>query len=182
MVRPDTPYSQHLSVPDTKLVVDGKEFHRQCFTCHHCSSLLDSVYGIKDGQYYCEGCYVENFGKKCSHCGQTILGPGLKFASQTFHRDCFKCWRCGEGLQGAANTLKGKPVCDDCYQQNFLETCAVCHQAVSQGISFREEKFHQGCFKCRTCGLMLEEKGKTKGEFLLTVDGLQCTECLVSAM
>ena len=80
----------HLHFPDTKLIVDGKEFHQNCFKCSHCSSQLDSVYGRKEGQYYCETCYVQIAGKKCSDCGQVILGPGLKFGTETFHTACFK--------------------------------------------------------------------------------------------
>lgn len=168
-----------IEMNDTKLIVDGKEFHRSCFNCFHCTTLLDAVYGKKDGQYYCETCYVERFGKKCSDCCQVILGAGLKFASENYHYDCFKCWKCKVSLaQGAAHSIKGRPVCADCYDQQFLETCSACHQTVAQGLLFREKRFHPACFKCFTCGLRLEDK---KGEFLLTKEGLQCKKCVVSA-
>ena len=161
-------------------MVDGKEFHRSCFNCFHCSKLLDSVYGSKDGQYYCEDCYIQRFGKKCSDCGKVILGAGLKFGNENYHRDCFKCWRCRVSLsQNAAHTMKGHPVCGDCYEQQFLETCSVCQETVAQGLLFKEKRFHQHCFKCQTCGLLLHDK---KGEFLLTTVGLQCKQCVVSVM
>ena len=74
--------------------------------------------------------------------------------------------------------MKGRPVCPDCYEETFMETCAVCQQPVTQGVLFRQQRFHQSCFKCRTCGLLLDKDI----EFLLTPEGLQCKECLVSVM
>ena len=177
-VSPLTTNHQSL-IPDTKLIVDGKEFHRNCFTCSACSALLDSVYGRKEGQYYCETCYVQMFGKKCSDCGLVILGSGLKFSSDHYHTQCFKCWQCGAGLSQGAHTIKDRPVCADCYDKHFQESCTVCHQTVSQGIIFKEKRFHPQCFKCLRCGLLLEDK---KGEFLLTEAGLQCKKCVVSNM
>ena len=140
----------------------------------HCHVLYLSA-----GQYYCETCYVEIFGKKCSHCAQVILGSGLKFSSENYHRECFKCWQCGAGLSQGANTIKGRPVCGGCYDQHFLHSCTVCHQTVAEGIIFKEQRFHPQCFKCLRCGLLLEDK---KGEFLLTEDGLQCKKCVASNM
>ena len=60
-------------ISDTKLIVDGKEFHKACFACLICSVQLESVYGCKDDQYYCETCYLEMFGKKCGHCKKASL-------------------------------------------------------------------------------------------------------------
>ena len=53
---------------DIKLIVDGKEFHQNCFACFECGTKLESVYGSKGGQYYCESCYLTLFGKKCAGC------------------------------------------------------------------------------------------------------------------
>ena len=55
-------------MPDIKLIVDGKEFHQNCFACSQCSVKLESVYGSKGGEYYCESCYLTLFGKKCAGC------------------------------------------------------------------------------------------------------------------
>ena len=90
------------------------------------------MYGSKDGEYYCEVCYVEKFGKKCSYCQKVILGEGLRFGEENYHRECFMCSKCGVKLgQGAAHSIKTKPVCEDCYNKQFLETCFVCKQTVT---------------------------------------------------
>jgi len=169
-----------IEMNDIKLIVDGKEFHQKCFACFNCSIQLDKVYGSKDGEYYCEMCYVQKFGKKCAACGKVILGEGLRFGEDSYHRDCFKCYKCGEKLgQGSAHKIKSKPVCLGCYEKQFLETCFVCLKTVAEGILYKEKRFHQECFKCKTCGLLLADK---KGEFLLTEDGLQCKKCIRSIM
>jgi len=123
---------------------------------------------------------VEKFGKKCSYCQKVILGEGLRFGEENYHRECFMCSKCGVKLgQGAAHSIKTKPVCEDCYNKQFLETCFVCKQTVAEGLLFKEQRFHQECFKCKTCGLLLADK---KGEFILTEDGLQCKKCLKTTM
>ena len=108
---------------DIKLIVDGKEFHQNCFACSQCSVKLESVYGSKAGEYYCESCYLTLFGKKCAGCEkvgtifllkifyfillQVILGEGLRFGEQNYHRTCFKCSVCDQALaQGAAHSIK----------------------------------------------------------------------------
>jgi len=169
-----------IQMEDTKLIVDGKEFHAACFCCVVCSVKLDKIYGSKDGDYYCEDCYVDRFGKKCARCSQVIIGSGLRFGSDNYHKDCFTCSQCSKTLeQGAVQAIKQKPVCTTCYEQQFLETCMVCKLQVSEGLKFREERFHPECFKCRSCSLPLADR---KGEFLLTEEGLQCKSCVKITM
>ena len=81
------------------------------------------MYGSKGGEYYCESCYLTLFGKKCAGCEkvgtifllkifyfillQVILGEGLRFGEQNYHRVCFKCAVCDQALaQGAAHSIK----------------------------------------------------------------------------
>ena len=63
-----THFTFNYHVSDTKLIIDGKEFHQKCFSCLVCSVQLDKIYGSKDGEYYCETCYVDKFGRKCAQC------------------------------------------------------------------------------------------------------------------
>ena len=160
--------------------MDGKNFHQKCFSCSSCSTQLDSVYGTKDGDYYCESCYVDKCGKRCEGCKKIILGAGLKFGDQSYHRQCFKCSQCSLELKsGSAHCFRGKPLCGQCYDQQFLDSCHVCHQTVPEGVMFRDVKYHRGCFKCISCNLLLADK---KGEFLMTDHGLKCKKCIKDEM
>ena len=84
------------------------------------------------------------------NCLQVILGEGLRFGEQNYHRACFKCSVCGQALaQGAAHSIKvgslgnslyvsylytqGMPACGECYDNQFKEKCVVCHQVVTGG-------------------------------------------------
>jgi len=117
---------------DTKLIVDGKEFHQKCFACLVCSLQLDKIYGSKNGEYYCETCYVDKFGKKCAQCAKVILGEGLRVGEESYHNDCFTCSNCPNPLeQGSVHSIKGKPVCTACYENQFQETCSACKMQVT---------------------------------------------------
>jgi len=165
-----------IEMEDTKLIVDGKEFHEACFCCTICAIRLKDVYGSKDGDYYCETCYVDKFGKRCFHCSKVILGAGLRFGEANYHKECFLCTQCGGYLeQGSVHAIKERPVCPVCYEQQFKESCFECKQTVSEGLKFREQRFHVECFKCRNCGVPLADK---KGEFLLKEEGLECKQCV----
>jgi len=169
-----------IEMEDTKLIVDGREFHKSCFACSVCSVQLESVYGCKEGQYFCESCYIEKFGKKCAQCEKVILGEGLRFGESNFHRDCFTCSDCSCALQqGSVHSIRQRPVCPLCYEKQFLDSCKVCQQTVAEGLKFRDQKFHHACFKCRHCDLLLADR---KGDFLLTEIGLECKECVKNKM
>ena len=86
---------------------------------------------------------------------QVILGEGLRFGEQNYHRTCFKCSVCDQALaQGAAHSIKvdktklrhslyfnfipinqGNPACGECYDNQFKEKCSVCHQVATGGCN-----------------------------------------------
>lgn len=166
-----------IDLEDTKIIVDGKEFHKKCFSCFKCYTQLEKVYGNKDDRYYCETCYLELEGRHCSNCHKVILGEGLKFGQEIYHRDCFTCSQCQAQTleEGKVHAIRGKPVCGACNEEQYKATCAACHNQVSEGLMFREKRFHAVCFKCAGCGTELSSR---KGEFILTEEGLQCNSCV----
>merc|ERR1719348_736237 len=127
--------NQVISLNETKLIVDGKEFHENCFKCKMCSVKLSKIYGSKDGSYFCENCYIENYGKKCAGCSKIILGPGIRFGDACYHKDCFKCFQCLAIIPqpGPVRSIKGSPACEQCYEKQFTESCFVCGQLVEEG-------------------------------------------------
>jgi len=167
-----------IDIDDIKLIVDGKEFHKKCFCCKKCSVQLEKVYGTKDGEYYCESCYLDMEALHCATCGKVILGEGIRFGEETYHPGCFNCSQCGTALsQGSFHSIKGRPVCSPCNELQFQETCARCGETVSEGLKFRDKRFHAACFTCVYCQVNLADR---KGEFILTEEGLQCNNCVRS--
>jgi len=171
-----------INIDDTKLIVDGHEFHETCFSCVSCNVQLDKVYGKKDETYYCEPCYIEKFGKRCHGCSEVILGEGLRFGDVSFHKNCFNCSLCGTLIPqpGPVHSIKGSPACESCYENQFTETCLACKDTVQEGLKFRDKRFHATCFQCSQCNENLAER---KGDFLLTDDdGLICKDCIKQKM
>jgi len=165
-----------IDLEDIKLIVDGREFHKKCFSCANCYVQLEEVYGNKEGKYYCETCYIDLEGRHCITCDQVIIGEGLRFGDMMYHKDCFNCYKCNGPLeQGSVHAIKGKPVCSTCNELQFQETCHKCYSIVSEGLMFREKRFHAGCFKCGGCG---EDLSNRKGEFILIEEGLRCNDCV----
>ena len=50
------------------LMALDKHFHVWCFKCKACGELLHGEYMGKDGAPYCEKCYQNHFGVKCTYC------------------------------------------------------------------------------------------------------------------
>merc|ERR1712130_307131 len=133
-----------IDLEDIKLIVDGKEFHKKCFSCKKCSLQLETVYGNKEDDYYCEPCYLEMEAKHCANCTKVILGEGLRFGEETYHPECFNCSKCATPLtQGSFHAIKGRPVCGPCNELQFQETCSKCGETVTEGLKFGFSKWNR---------------------------------------
>lgn len=53
----------------------GTPYHRDCFTCTHCSKILaGEKFTSREEQPYCADCFGELFAKKCCKCSKPITG------------------------------------------------------------------------------------------------------------
>ena len=50
------------------LVALDKQYHIWCFKCTACEVLLHGEYMGHEGRPYCEKCYHEKFGVRCTYC------------------------------------------------------------------------------------------------------------------
>ena len=73
---------------------------------------------MKDGERFCTDCYSKLFAKKCKACEGFILsGEYYTLDEDTWHKDCFKCAKCGERLANTSFVQEGNDVmliCEDC--------------------------------------------------------------------
>ena len=74
----------YLNVPYFQIITTGgvkyeeKSYHRECFTCGHCSKVLaGQSFTSKDDKPYCADCYGNLFAKKCTGCHKAITGWAL---------------------------------------------------------------------------------------------------------
>ena len=93
------------------LVALDKQYHIWCFKCTSCEVLLHGEYMGHEGQPYCEKCYHDKFGVRCTYCHRFISGKVLQAGDNNhFHPTCARCTKCGDPfgdgeemyLQGAA--------------------------------------------------------------------------------
>ena len=100
---------------------NGDAYHRDCFACSKCKvSIASQAFSIKDDEKFCTACYSTLFAKTCKACGDFILsGEYYMLDDDTWHKECFKCVKCGESLANASFVQEGDDVlliCENCIQ------------------------------------------------------------------
>lgn len=76
-------------------VVDGKKYHVEHFVCKECSTALaGKKFHKKEGNPYCEECYMSKFAPTCPGCERKIMGKHLVVEDKRFHHECFVCQFC----------------------------------------------------------------------------------------
>lgn len=112
----------------------------------------------------------------CRGCGEIITGKSVSSAdgrlTGRYHRACFVCYTCHAPFQTADfYVLDNHPYCAADYHRLNGTLCAECGEGIegpcleaedispSNGVgissSKKSQKFHPGCFKCRTCHIVL---------------------------
>ncbi|KAJ3014534.1 hypothetical protein HKX48_005096 [Thoreauomyces humboldtii] len=100
-----------------------RKFHPSCFTCSKCNNELQTRYFEKDGQWFCRGCYENQFVPDCSGCGQKILPDAesskismVQWQDKTYHQKCFACRDCNQPFNDLkALHHKKELYCQECY-------------------------------------------------------------------
>ena len=62
--------------------------------------------------------YVPNFfciAGKCEICNKTVTDEGCTAFGKVYHKECFKCCKCRQKIQGKFFERGGKPYCPKCY-------------------------------------------------------------------
>lgn len=165
-------------ITGTKLTLDDQEFHEDCLTCSICQEKIEKKYGKEDNKLFCENCYINNFSRKCFGCKQVVLGPGIKYSENTFHKSCFKCSRCEEVLQNFTRSKNDQPYCTTCFEDLFEEKCMTCKQIVTEGLKYKNMAFHEKCFVCSSCDHFLGQRKTNRKQFGFFDQSLLCYDCV----
>ena len=138
------------------------------------------MYGTKDGEYYCESCYLDMEALHCATCGKVNWEIG-RISSQKFRPVSYihfwqdmliiTIWR-GGNLKRRKRERKGEKWEEDKYgesgekeqakyrvEMKILSTGKWSYSQVilGEGIRFGEETYHPGCFNCVQCGTALSQ-------------------------
>ncbi|ESO02442.1 hypothetical protein HELRODRAFT_155823 [Helobdella robusta] len=105
------------------IIYKNTTWHRDCFQCSHCKeSLANKRYTSIDQRPFCVECYGALYAKKCKECKKPITGLDdaafIAFDQQHWHKDCFKCSKCGTCLYGRGfMTEEGNVMCPECCKE-----------------------------------------------------------------
>ena len=73
----------------------GRTYHRECFRCYNCRTVLTAKFYIYQTNPYCEDCYKEATCPSCALCSKIVDGDGVKIGSDNnnnniYHIDCVR--------------------------------------------------------------------------------------------
>jgi len=165
------------------LRVQDKYYHVSCFSCKGCgASLASGGFFTRAGHHYCTACYQATYGERCAACGAYVEGEVVSALGNTYHQRCFTCARCRQPFpSGERVTYTGAEcLCQRCFAIPAQASpapspaspaasptsspsrpgpeCAGCQLALSEGQALiaLERQWHVDCFKCSTCGAVLD--------------------------
>uniref|UniRef100_A0A2K5V972 Actin-binding LIM protein 2 n=1 Tax=Macaca fascicularis TaxID=9541 RepID=A0A2K5V972_MACFA len=137
------------------LRVQDKYFHIKCFVCKACGcDLAEGGFFVRQGEYICTLDYQRLYGTRCFSCDQFIEGEVVSALGKTYHPDCFVCAVCRLPFPpGDRVTFNGK----ECMCQKCSPSCGGCGTEIKNGQALvaLDKHWHLGCFKCKSCGKLL---------------------------
>eukprot|EP00072_Mus_musculus_P035387 XP_006503973.1 PREDICTED: actin-binding LIM protein 2 isoform X5 [Mus musculus] len=152
------------------LRVQNKYFHIRCFVCKACGcDLAEGGFFVRQGEHICTRDYQRLYGTRCFSCDRFIEGEVVSALGKTYHPDCFVCAVCRLPFPpGDRVTFNGKEcMCQKCSPPTLLgnsahvaqglRSCGGCGLEIKNGQALvaLDKHWHLGCFKCKTCGKLL---------------------------
>ena len=98
------------------IVVAGRCFCPQHFTCRACGVVLDpETFGQRGGEFFCPE-HVPDMAV-CAACGMEVNSRRVIANGCSYHADCFCCSMCGTNLVDQKyTTYDGRPICVRCFK------------------------------------------------------------------
>lgn len=180
------------------LRVQNKYFHIRCFVCKACGcDLAEGGFFVRQGEHICTRDYQRLYGTRCFSCDRFIEGEVVSALGKTYHPDCFVCAVCRLPFPpGDRVTFNGKEcVCQKCsppttlgssaHLVQGLRSCGGCGLEIKNGQALvaLDKHWHLGCFKCKTCGKLLNAEYISKDGLPYceadyhTKFGIRCDSC-----
>jgi len=106
--------SCHTSIEDEGLSSSGHSWHKHCFVCANCKSVIQGPFVVREGRPVCSSCRGSQDSTGCPVCRKELSGRVVRVEDKRFHKECFKCADCGGGFE------------DGYYERNGIFVCEVC--------------------------------------------------------
>ncbi|XP_073512206.1 filamin-binding LIM protein 1 isoform X2 [Phyllobates terribilis] len=180
----------HKTIPPSTATIEAmkKQYHAGCFTCRKCHRLLaGQMYYQKDGQPICEHCYKETL-EKCGKCDSLILQHIVRALGSSYHPECFTCVVCSRTIADESFAVDefNDVHCAEDYYRKYAPICTSCRQPIiakngqdSYKIECMGHNYHENCYRCANCGVLLSLEPTDSGCFPLK-GRLMCKSCHLS--
>lgn len=101
----------------------------------------------------------------CEKCKKKIVGIGVPYGGNCYHKSCFVCSYCGGKLMGSVTIYKGGLYHTMCNPASELRICAYCRKLITgRWYSLNDKKYHEKCYhqhiekRCSVCGQSIHDK------------------------
>ncbi|KAM4014935.1 filamin-binding LIM protein 1 isoform 2-T3 [Anomaloglossus baeobatrachus] len=180
----------HKSIPPSTATIEAmkKQYHATCFTCRKCHRLLaGQMYYQKDGQPICEHCYKETL-EKCGKCQSLILQHIVRALGSSYHPECFTCVVCSRTIADESFAVDeyNHVHCAEDYYRKYSPLCTSCQEPIiakngqdSYKIECLGHNYHEDCYRCEKCRVLLSLEPTESGCFPLK-GRILCKSCHLS--
>ncbi|GLD73508.1 transforming growth factor beta-1-induced transcript 1 protein isoform X1 [Lates japonicus] len=154
-----------------------KNWHPECFCCVKCSRAFgEEGFHDREGQQYCQQCFLTLFASRCQGCSQPILENYISALNSLWHPQCFVCRECySPFVNGSFFEHEGKPLCEAHYHQSRGSVCQACQQPIlGRCVTAMGAKFHPHHLVCHFC-----LKPLSKGCFKEQENKPYCHPCFI---
>nr|XP_043871846.1 transforming growth factor beta-1-induced transcript 1 protein-like isoform X1 [Solea senegalensis] len=174
-----SPHCAHCNKPILNKMVTAldKNWHPECFCCVKCSRAFgEEGFHDREGQQYCQQCFLTLFASRCQGCSQPILENYISALNSLWHPQCFVCRECySPFVNGSFFEHEGKPLCEAHYHQSRGSVCQACQQPIlGRCITAMGAKFHPHHLVCHFC-----LKPLSKGCFKEQENKPYCHPCFI---
>ncbi|KAK5905929.1 hypothetical protein CgunFtcFv8_001839 [Champsocephalus gunnari] len=154
-----------------------KNWHPECFCCVKCSRAFgEEGFHDREGQQYCQQCFLTLFASRCQGCSQPILENYISALNSLWHPQCFVCRECYcPFVNGSFFEHEGQPLCEAHYHQSRGSMCQACQQPIlGRCVTAMGAKFHPHHLVCHFC-----LKPLSKGCFKEQENKPYCHPCFI---
>uniref|UniRef100_A0A3Q4H0P9 Transforming growth factor beta 1 induced transcript 1 n=1 Tax=Neolamprologus brichardi TaxID=32507 RepID=A0A3Q4H0P9_NEOBR len=174
-----SPHCAHCNKPILNKMVTAldKNWHPECFCCVKCSRAFgEEGFHDREGQQYCQQCFLTLFASRCQGCSQPILENYISALNSLWHPQCFVCRECySPFVNGSFFEHEGKPLCEAHYHQSRGSVCQACQQPIlGRCVTAMGAKFHPHHLVCHFC-----LKPLSKGCFKEQENKPYCHPCFI---
>uniref|UniRef100_A0A8C8CFV5 LIM zinc-binding domain-containing protein n=1 Tax=Oncorhynchus tshawytscha TaxID=74940 RepID=A0A8C8CFV5_ONCTS len=152
----------------------GRVWHPEHFVCSECETELG--FHDREGQQYCQQCFLSLFASRCQGCTQPILENYISALNSLWHPQCFVCRECYcPFVNGSFFEHEGQPLCEAHYHQSRGSMCQACQQPIlGRCVTAMGAKFHPHHLVCHFC-----LKPLSKGCFKEQENKPYCHPCFI---